>query len=133
MASTDLSQCLETTTGYGAFGRTLSGHVFAEFDATGNASERAYGKDPACCVTLAVFFLEYLQLGCASGGLNLYDGSGGSKILGLADACLARTETWDFRNDPLRCLTACNTQSLCVSAANGFWKGTLIGTWGTEY
>ena len=135
----DLSGCLEVSTGYGNLLRFNSGHFGIEFDSTGGVDERIWGKDPTACVTGAVFYLEYVQLstGDSTGGtVSLVDGSAASvKIVTLQSGDVSygsgMSGVWDFRDDPLRCLTACNTQSLCMSSTiNGRCGGFIKGYWG---
>jgi len=140
--SSDVSGCLEVTVGYGNLIRFDSGKFGIEFDSTGGTDERIWGKDPTCGdMTSQVFFLEYVQLASdATGGpISLVDGSGGSRIVTLTgtDTTVvgggAGIGVWDFRDDPLRCLTADSTQSLCMSSAvKGYCGGFLKGYWGPK-
>lgn len=133
----DFSGCCEFSGAYGRFNYFESGKFGVDFDFTGNSSERIYGKDPteASDITKAAFFLDYFRLSCTSGGsyLTLTDGSAGAKMLQLyCNTDVGGREEWDFADDPLVCLTAENTQSLCISATqNGFVTGYIKGHWGT--
>ena len=138
MAGGDISGCLEVSSGYGNFFKHDSGKFGIEFDSTDGTDERIWGKDPTVDATKSTFYLEYVQLsGDATGGpISLVDGSGGSKIVTLV--CSDTTViggslfgTWDFRGDPLKCLVAENTQSLCMSSTvKGYCGGFIKGYWG---
>lgn len=131
--SVDLSKCVEASAGYYSYMQTSLGHIIVQFDGTGNDYERIYGKDPTCCVTQSVFYLEYFQINCATGGVSLLDGSNYSSIFGdFRDSSSPRKESWDFRKDPLRCLTGCFTESLSIAVNNGFYQGILMGYWGPD-
>lgn len=137
MASGDVSGCLEVSSGYGNFLSFNTGHFGVEFDSTGGADERLFGKDPTVDVTGSVLYVEYIQLfGCPTGGpISLTDGSGGARIVtvGGSDASYGGGDSavWDFKDDPLKCLVAENTQSLCMSsAANGHCGGFVKCYWG---
>ena len=145
MADGDVSGCLEVSSGYGNFMRFNSGKYGVAFDSTGGTDERIFGKDPTMNLDDATYvggnslYLYYVQLaGCASGGnIALIDGSGvGQAIVTLAIGDITPTsghqsEVWDFRDDPLICLTADNTQSLCVSSTiNGHISGFIKCGWG---
>jgi len=135
----DGSGCLEVTVGYGNMMRFDSGKYGIEFDSTGGVDELIWGKDPTSCVTASVFFLEYVQLASrdiTGGGISLTDGSLGMKIVSLGDGDASgggpTNGVWDFRGDPLRCLTAESTQSLCMSSTiNGHICGFVKGYWGS--
>lgn len=131
----DLSANIEMSANYRNFYRMDSGRIFLEFDASGGASERVLCKDPTGGnQTSNCFHIETISLACTSGDMALYDGSGGVRIFripGQGDLSIGnRVLQMDFRPDSLRCLTADNTQSLCVSAGNGFWAGHLTGWFG---
>jgi len=133
--ATDFSGCVEMSAGYYGFNYFQSGHVGIAFDCTGNASERIYGKDPtsATDITKATFYLERVYLGCGSASAALYDGSAGYKITGkihIDKSAQADNINLDFGKDPLRVLVAENTQSLCISAADGLVSGFIKGYWG---
>jgi len=138
MASGDVSGCLEVSLGYGNLLRFDSGKFGIEFDSTGGIDERVWGKDPTADVTAQAFYLEcvHLSSGDSSGGtVSLTDGSGGAKIVTLqsGDASYSGglSQSWDFRGDPLRCLTAESTQSVCMSSTvNGLCGGFIKGYWG---
>lgn len=127
MAGGDVSGCLEVSSGYGSLTKFSSGHFGISFDCTGGTDERIWAKDPTVDATNNACYLEYVQLaacGTMGGGpIALTDGSGGATIVGLAahDGTLTLNGcfgAWDFRDDPLVCLTADNTQSLCVSSTS---------------
>lgn len=140
MAGGDFSGCLEVSSGFGNMLRFNSGKYGISFDCTGGVDERIWGKDPTVDVTVNALYLEYVQLatcGTAGGGpVALVDGSAaGQAIVTLAahdgTLTLSTEGSWDFRNDPLICLTADNTQSLCVSStANAFVSGFIKCYWG---
>jgi len=139
MAGGDVSGCLEVSSGYGNLLRYDSGKFGIQFDSTGGVDERIWGKDPTVDVTAQAFYLEYAQLfGCPSGGpISLTDGSGGSKIVTVGGSDVSygggSQAVWDFQRDPLKCLTADSTQSLCMSsAANGYCGGFVKGYWGPK-
>jgi len=134
----DFSLALETSANYGGFSYARNGRLVITADATGNASERIYGKD----ITLsdsthyhATFWLDTCQINCGTNKVALYDGSAGAKILGaiggdssVGYGCMR----WDFRQEGgIACLTADNTSSLCVSATNGNWNILITGSWGS--
>jgi hypothetical protein len=137
MAGGDVSGCLEVSSGYGNLTRFNSGKFGVSFDSTGGADERIWGKDPTVDATKSVLYVDAIQLAaCASGGnVALIDGSGGSPLVTLANSDVSYgggvREYWDFRDDPLVCLTADNTQSLCVSSTlSGHISGFVKCWWG---
>ena len=136
MAGGDFSGCFEMTAAYGGYFRTLGGKYAVSWDFTGGSSERVIGKDPTIDLSSQVFHLEWATMSCASGAAGLYDGSGAQRLFGImvSDVSPAgvATQSWDFRDDPLICLTADSTQSLCVSAANGHVCGFIKGFWGPK-
>ena len=140
MAGGDVSGCLEVSSGFGNLLRFNSGKFGIEFDSTGGADERIWGKDPTVDMTAQVFYLEQVQLaaGESTGGvISLVDGSGGLKIVTLPNGDISSgggmIGVWDFRDDPLRCLTADSTQSLCMSSTvNGRCGGFIKGYWGPK-
>jgi hypothetical protein len=134
MAGGDVSGCLEMTAAYCNFMKFDSGRFAIVWDCTGDADEVIFGKDPTVDVTGSAFYLDYLKLGCTSTPVRLYDGSGGALIASLVVSDVSPSanmaETWDFRGDPLKCLVAENTESLCISAADGHTWGFIKGGWG---
>lgn len=129
----DISDCYEMTAGYGGFNRFNSGKMGIGFDCTGNSSERIFGKDPTVCVTAAVLYLDYAMLSCGTGSVNFVDGSDGDSLFGVA-GCTSlggNSQEWDFQADPLMCLTAESTSSLCISADNGEVRGFIKVHWGS--
>ena len=133
----DISVCLEASTGYGNLLKFDSGRYGVSFDSTGGVDERIWGKDPAVGVSASTLYVEYLQLtGCATGGpLAFIDGSTGQAIVSLANSDASYgggiEGSWDFRGDPLKCLTAESTLSLCVSSTvQGFLSGFIKCHWG---
>ena len=142
MAGGDISGCLEVSSGYGNLMRFDSGKFGIEFDCTGGADERVWGKDPTVDVTASVLYLEYIQLaGDSTGGLvSLVDGSAAGKrvvTLPCSDTTViggnAGIGVWDFRNDPIICMTAENTQSLCISSTvKGYCGGFVKCYWGPK-
>ena len=140
MAGGDVSGCLEVSSGYGNLVRFNSGKFGVSFDCTGGTDERIWGKDPTVDVTDAALYIEYIQLAtCGTAGgapVALIDGSAaGQAIVTLAahDGTLTVSNegTWDFRDDPIICLTACNTQSVCISStANAQVTGFMKCYWG---
>jgi len=140
MAGGDISGCLEASAGYGNLIRFDSGKFGVSFDSTGGVDERIWGKDPTVDVTASALYIEYIQLtGCATGGpVALIDGSTGQAIVSLANSDASYgggglSGVWDFRNDPLVCLTAETTQSLCISSTvNGHLAGFIKCGWGPK-
>ena len=137
MATGDVSGCLEVSSGYGNLLKFDSGRFGVSFDSTGGVDERIWGKDPTAEVTASSLYIEYLQLaGCATGGpLAFVDGSAGQAIVSLANSDTSygggAVGSWDFRGDPIRCLTAESTQSICISSTvNGHLSGFMTCYWG---
>lgn len=130
----DFSGCIEMTAAYVNYYNFPSGKIGVAWDCTGDADENIYGKDPtsATDITRAVFHLEYCQLSCGSTErVRLLDGSTGNIIAGIASACQAGAAgEWNFKDDPLRCLTGDVTLSLCISAQDGYNSGFIKGYWG---
>jgi len=134
MAGGDVSGCVEFSSGYFGFNRFDSGKFGIAFDCTGDTQDGIFGKDPTVDVTAQVLYLDYLELACTTTSARIYDGSGGT-ILAAALASdvsgvSANTQTWDFRGDPLRCLTAESTSSLCLSSGDGYVSGFMKVWWG---
>ena len=133
----DMSNCVEATVGYFGYNRFDSGALGVSWDFTANASELIVGKDPALNSNDATTFsnvlsLKYLQLSCGSGGpVALYDGSTGTLIAAIAGVSVGggNSCTWDFHKDPLMCLTADNTHSLCISSADAMNTGFIKCSW----
>lgn len=142
----DMSGCVEMTVDYFGYNRFESGKIGICFDFTGGSDENIIGKDPTmgqgdttgACKTLALY-VDYIQLNACSTGAGgpvaICDGSGGVPFVSLAihDGSLtsSNSASWDFGKDPLVCLTADNTQSLCVSsAANAYISGFVKCYWG---
>ena len=140
MATGDVSGCLEVSSGYGNMLRFESGKFGISFDCTGGIDERIWGKDPTAVYGATALYVDKIQLAtCGTGGggpIALIDGSAaGEAIVTLAahDGTLSSWNegTWDFKGDPLVCLTADNTQSLCVSSTtNAFISGFIKCWWG---
>ena len=139
MAGGDVSGCLEVSSGYGNMIRFDSGKFGVSFDCTGGVDERIWGKDPTVDVTAQGLYIEYIQLtGCATGGPTaLIDGSdAGQAIVSLANSDASYgggglSGVWDFHNDPIICLTAENTESICISSTvNGHVAGFMKCYWG---
>ena len=139
----DMSGCVEMTVGFFGYNRFNSGKIGIGWDYTGGSDERVFGKDPTMIAgDTTVFnnalYLEYIQLaGCASGGpVALIDGSTGVPIVTLAQGDTtahngANSQVWDFRDDPIMCLTAESTVSLCISSAlPGHVSGYIKCSWG---
>jgi len=134
----DISNCFAVCTGYGNFVRFDSGHVGVSWDLTGEGTERLIWKEPSCDLTAAVFYLEYVQIaiGCGSGFCTLNDGTTPTApIVGLplsdSSGFGKVSQEWDFKDDPVRCLTACNTQALCITVGDSYATGFIKGYWGT--
>ncbi len=138
-AAGDMSNCVEATVGFFGYNRFDSGKIGVSWDFTANAQERIVGKDPALnsndlTTFKQVLYVDFLQMSCGSGGpIALYDGSGGTLIAALAGVSVGggNNGMWDFRGDPLVCLTADNTQSLCISSADAMNTGFVKCHWGT--
>lgn len=134
----DFSGCLEVSSGYGNMLRFDSGKYGVAFDTTGGVDERIWGKDPTCCVTGSALYIDLIQMtGCAtSGPCALIDGSGGEAIVSLANSDASYgggglSGIWNFGNDPLICMTAESTSSLCLSSTvNGHIAGFFRCWWG---
>ena len=134
----DVSGCVEFSATYCTFYRFNSGKYGIRFDCTGDTQEAIWAKDPTCDVTKAVLYLDYLDLHCTSGAVRIVEGSGtthgdgtiaylpGFDMSGAMGAGL----TWDFEDDPLRCLTAESTESLCLSSGDGWLWGFMKVHWG---
>lgn len=133
----DFSGCIEFTAAYCNFFNFNSGKFAVSFDCTGDEQKAIIGKDPTSAteITKQVFFLEYAQLGCTTTSARLWDGSGGGFICGVLGSDVsgvsANTQSWDFRGDPMRCLTAESTQGICLSSGDGRVCGFIKGFWGT--
>lgn len=132
----DYSGCIEFTVGYCGFQRFDSGKFAVSFEWSGASGERIYGKDPTLLgITASVLYVDMIQTSCSSGHINLYDGSGGTLLPGsiaCTSGAAAAVNILDFGKDPLRCLTADTTSSLCVSADNGWVAGFIKCHWGTS-
>jgi hypothetical protein len=134
----DLSNCVEATVGYFGYNRFNSGRIGVSWDYTANADELIVGRDPALnsndLTTFSqVLHVDYLQMSCGSGGpIALYDGSAGALIAALAGVSVGggNNGTWDFKGDPLICLTSDGTQSLCISSADAMNTGFIKCHWG---
>lgn len=138
----DMSGCVEMTIGYFGYHRFNSGKLGISFDYTGGSDENVIGKDITLnandtTVTGMVLHIEQVQLSCGScGPVAIFDGSAGTEpIVALAasdvSGVTSNEGSWDFRGDPLICLTGDTTQSLCVSsAANGHIAGFIEAWWG---
>ena len=138
MATGDVSACLEVSSGYGNMLRFDSGKFWVTFDSTGGVDERIWGKDPTAVSGTQVLYVDMIHLvGCNTGGpIALIDGSGGLPICNLVPSDVsygsAQGQVWDFGDDALVCLTADNTQSLCVSSTiNGHLAGAFKCWWGS--
>ena len=135
MANGDMSNCFAASTGFGSFNRFNSGRIGVNWDNTGGGTEKVIVKDGSddSDFTKSTFYLEYLQMACASGKVVLYDGSAGLQIAGIAvsDGSAGSTsQAWDFKDDPLKVLESESTSSLCISAGNGQTTGFVKGYWG---
>jgi len=140
MPTGDISGCFEISSGYGNFykfdtGKTGPWGVY--FDNSGDGVERIWAKDPTYDATKSVLKLYYVHLSCTTAvSVGLFDGSDGEGIVRLrtSDVTYANTgnsEVWDFRDDPLVCMTAENTKSLSVCAGDGWVSGFVKVGWGT--
>jgi len=138
MATGDVSSCLEASSGYGNMLKFDSGKYWVTFDSTGGVDERIWGKDPTAVYGKSALYVDLIQLGCCAtaGPIALIDGSGGLPICNLVGSDVSTSdcgpsEVWDFGDDALVCLTADNTQSLCVSSTiNGHLAGAFRCWWG---
>ncbi len=139
--SGDMSGCVEATIGFFGYNRFDSGKMGISWDYTGGSDERIFGKDPTMNLNDQTslnnaLYLDYIQMSCSTGGpVTLLDGSAGVPVVALAcgDTSGGSTNSafWDFRKDPLICLTADSTESLCVSSAvNGYVAGYVKCHWG---
>lgn len=79
-------------------------------------------------------YIEYIQLSCSSGSLPaIYDGSAGSSVTGRLTCGTGAftSQEWDFKDDPVVCLGADDTETICVSvSAAGPYQGFIKGYWG---
>lgn len=101
-------------------------HLFEYSDAAG---DNTVGLPFVCNV-------EYMQLSCGTGGnAHILDGSAGKTLVAvLGDTSdTAYSETWDWRDDPLVCLTtADNTSVLCVDMTEaGAYQGFIKYSFGS--
>jgi hypothetical protein len=138
----DMSGCVEATVGYFGYNRFDSGKIGVSFDYTGGSDERLFGKDVTMMIGDATVFnnalyVEYITLStCGTAGpVALIDGSQGIPIVTLSGSDVSygngNSGEWDFKDDPLVCLTADNTDSLCVSSAlDGWVSGYVKCYWG---
>lgn len=134
----DISGCIEATVGYFGLNNFNSGRYGISFDFTGD-DERIIGKDPTSVGAGNALYIDYVQLAtCGTGAVGqvaLCDGSGGVPFITLTahDGTLTsgNVGVWDFKDDPLVCLTADNTQSVCISsAASAQTSGFIKCYWG---
>lgn len=135
----DMSNCVEATVGFFGYNRFDSGKIGVSWDFTANASERIVGRDPALnsndlTTFNQVLYVHSVQMSCGTGGpITLYDGSAGSQLITLAGSDMTgggNSGNWDWRDDPLVCLTAEGTQSLCISSADALNAGFIKFSWG---
>ena len=115
--------------------RFLSGHWGYTFDCTAvNGTEKVVPKG-ASDISVACFYIEYMNLVCGSGaGLTIFDGSGGNELIDTI-TCASQTvisQVYDFRGDPLKTLAEVSAAgAVCVSgAADGLVQGFIKGYWG---
>lgn len=127
----------------GSYQQTMSGQIHVCSFNNGNDSYKIYGKDPTITdITRQCFYLTGVQMFCSTGTLfRLMDGSVGATtdrnvIVSLASSCDAgaNSASWDFHDDPMVCLTAEHTSTLCISAdvSCGLWSVNLQGYWGPK-
>lgn len=135
----DYSTGIGSALGAGLFGynKTLSGKIGVSFDYTGSGvTLPVYGKDAVSFPSgsrTAAFYLTEVWLSCGTvGQVGLKDGSTGTDILRIGCGSTgANAIYWDFKHDPLICLTADASVSLCISlAGNGMVAGRVNGFWG---
>jgi hypothetical protein len=136
----DISGCYEMSSGGGGFFRFDTGKLGADWDVS-DGDYKVIGKDGTNDLTGSTFYLEQLFVaGCGTGMASvglLTDGSTGTTILGVpvntggdGSEPVYASGAWDFKDDPVRCLTAESTLSLCVTCDGGFTRGSLKGYWG---
>lgn len=135
----DFSDNFEVSSGYGNFYRYESGKFGIYFDNSGEGVERIWSKEAD--TTLNVCLLHYIHLSCSTTvAVGLFDGSDGEGIVGIktgddagdTSAPMHASQTWDFRDDPLVCLTADTTKSISVCAGDGWVSGFIKVSWGTR-
>lgn len=113
----------------------LSGKSGVSFYATATEASVSLLVDAADFSTASVY-VDLIQLSCSSaGGPAIYDGSSGDSITGRL-ACgteVFHSQVWDFRDDPIQCLGADTTDTLCVSMAGaGPYQGFMKYHWGPK-
>jgi len=128
----DFSANYELSSGYGGYHLFESGKFGIYFDCSGDGVERIWSKEAD--TTLNACLIHYIHLSCAtSAGVGLFDGSDGEGIVKLrtsdATATGGLTETWDFRDDPLVCMTSDTTKSISVCAGDGWVSGFIKVSW----
>ncbi len=140
----DMSGCVEMTVGYFGYNRFDSGKIGISFDYTGESDELIFGKDPTMIAGDSTVFnnalyIEYIQLAtCGSGGpVSLLDGTSTNSvpIVTIAGSDVSygsgNSQVWDFGKDPIVCLTAETTESICVSSAGeNYVSGFVKCYWG---
>ena len=138
MATGDVSGCLEVSSGYGNMLKFGSGKYGVSFDCTGGTDERIWGKDPTAVYGAMALYVDSIQLSaCGTGGggpVALIDGSAAGQAivtLSVHDGTLTSGNegNWGFGDDPLVCLTADNTQSLCISSTTSAFISGFIKCW----
>lgn len=73
-------------------------------------------------------YVDYLQMSCVSAGMpHLRDGSSGTSIVGSVQpgqGFQSASQAWDFKDDPLVCLTADGTSRLFIDmTVQGAYQG----------
>ncbi len=80
-------------------------------------------------------YIDYIQMGCNTAGRpHIRDGSGGNSLIGSqlptvdttdAPGSQSYSQEWDFRGDPLVCLTAADSTSTIIidMTSAGFYSG----------
>lgn len=128
----DITKNIEMTAGYFTYQTSLQDRFCLGWEFTGGSSERLFCKDPTCGNQAGnCFYLETFQISCTSGSADAFDGSAGSKLWGFACSSMVGAQLFmDFRPNAIKCLTADNTSSFCISADNGYVSGHITGFFG---
>ena len=122
-------------TGFFGYNQTLNGQMSVEFEVTAiPVAGWILGKSTDVPdLSRQVFYLTEIWLSCGTSTVRIFDGSTGDAIVGLSCASSGATsQHWDFRHNPLLCLTADSTTYLCVSSNGINASGHINGYWGAK-
>lgn len=129
----DFSANYEVSSGYGGYHLFESGKFGIYFDCSGDGVERIWSKEAD--TTQNVCLLHYVHLSCTTvASVGLFDGSDGDGIVRLRTSDVTyvsqgNSQTWDFKDDPLICMTSDNTKSISVCAGDGWVSGFIKVSW----